>query len=120
LSANRCPGGFWLRLFGRSLSFVRIADHPPLFSERQGIRKPILRAFGWRVLLLGRRRTMTTPSDSEYWTAARVAALNLAVQLGTPGAEDELIRWAEESERADWERQWDCRERPALLLCGDK
>lgn len=58
-----------------------------------------------------------TPGDSEYWTLARITAIGLAVRLGAPGAQDELIRWAEESARADWERRWDCRWRPFVMLC---
>lgn len=46
------PGAFWFRIFGRGLNFLRTRDNPPLFSERHGLRKPFLRAFGWRAFWL--------------------------------------------------------------------
>lgn len=46
------PGAFWFRVFGRGLNFLRTRENPPLFSERAGLRKPFLRAFGWRVFWL--------------------------------------------------------------------
>ena len=39
-------GIFWFRLFGHGLAGKRIADHPLLFSERNGYTRTV-QMFGW-------------------------------------------------------------------------
>lgn len=41
----------WVRVLGRGLS-LRAPWNRPLFSERNGLRKPILSKFGWRLFVL--------------------------------------------------------------------
>ena len=42
--------GCWLRVFG-ALIIVKGPAMKPLFSERCGVRRPLLRAFGWRLFV---------------------------------------------------------------------
>lgn len=53
-SFHRKLGVWWFRIFGVGL-ILRAPWDQALFSERYGYRK-YLRAFGWRVGFLGRRR----------------------------------------------------------------
>ncbi|MBN3948412.1 MAG: hypothetical protein HWQ38_18935 [Nostoc sp. NMS7] len=44
-------GGFWFRIFGKGASICDRSKHPPLFSERKGLKKGF--RFGkWRVNFL--------------------------------------------------------------------
>jgi hypothetical protein len=49
----RNSGIWWFRIFGIGL-VLKSPRNKPLFSERYGYRKPIIRIAGWRVLLLSR------------------------------------------------------------------
>ncbi|KKN72966.1 hypothetical protein LCGC14_0405200 [marine sediment metagenome] len=44
-------GGFWFRIFGKGLAIVNKKKNPPLFSERNGIRK-VLRVGNYGVEFL--------------------------------------------------------------------
>jgi len=44
----KTSGAWWFRILGVGILALRVADHPPLFSERYGYRM-WLYAFGWKV-----------------------------------------------------------------------
>jgi hypothetical protein len=44
--------GFWIRIFGRGLSFEIAKHYRPMFSERYGYTKPFY-IFGLRIKYLG-------------------------------------------------------------------
>lgn len=46
-ATDRAHGIAWLRIFGRGV-VIHAPWNPPLFSERNGLRK-VLRLFGWRI-----------------------------------------------------------------------
>jgi len=53
MTAYRCDGLFWFRIFGYGLHIKDMTKHPPLFSERNGNRKH-LRIGKWSIGILKR------------------------------------------------------------------
>ncbi len=51
MNAHICPNSGWVRIHGYGLNLLG-PSVAPLFSERTGLRRPLVRFKGWRLFVL--------------------------------------------------------------------